>query len=161
MAFGIGKKNSPENDIKKLSRAELLEMLIEQTQLADRLRQRNKKLTKELAVCKANLEKAASLQIIMRRLERIEKLSAAHAGLTEEEIAEIWSMGRKKKAAPVKPEAAQEEAATEEAAAEENPEMVQGEPAAGEEREAVTEIEEPETESEEPEEAEPGKVEDY
>lgn len=151
MAFGIGKKNNPDNDIKKLSRAELLEMLIEQTQLADRLRQRNKKLTKELAICKANLEKAASLQIIMRRLERIEKLSAAHAGLTEEEIAEIWSMGRKKKAAPVKPEAAQEE------------------PAVGEEREIVTETEESEAETEEPEkaeevepeEAEPETEEDY
>ena len=48
MAFGFGKKSSPDDDIKKLSRAELLEMLIDQTRLADRLRIRNKRLTKEL-----------------------------------------------------------------------------------------------------------------
>lgn len=103
MAFGLGRKHSADDDIKKLSRSELLEMLIEQTRLADRLRERNKKLTKELAVCKANLEKAASLRLIIARLERIERLSAAHAGLTDEEIAELLAMGRKRrKAAPEK-----------------------------------------------------------
>ena len=89
MALGFGKKNSPDDDIKKLSRAELLEMLIDQTREADRLRNRNKRLSKELQECKDNLERAASLEIIMRRLEKLEKYAAFHAGLTEEEIQEI------------------------------------------------------------------------
>lgn len=93
MAFGLGRKNSPDDDIKKLSRAELLEMLIEQTRLADRLRIRNKRLTKELEECKANLERAASLEIIMTRLERIERIAAMHVGFTEEEIAELAAIG--------------------------------------------------------------------
>ena len=113
MAFGLGKKHSADDDIKKLSRSELLEMLIEQTRLADRLRTRNKKLTKELAVCKANLEKAASLRLIIARLERIERLSAAHAGLTEEEIAELLAMGRRKKKVPEEEQSQQAEEAAE------------------------------------------------
>ncbi|MBQ9155373.1 MAG: hypothetical protein IJ137_01180 [Eubacterium sp.] len=93
MALGFGKKNSPDNDIKKLSRAELLEMLIDQTRLADRLRVRNRRLAKELEEAKANLERSASLQIIMQRLERIERIAAMHVGFTEEEIEELASIG--------------------------------------------------------------------
>lgn len=98
MAFSLGKKHNPDDDIKKLSRAELLEMLIDQTRLADRLRIRNKRLTKELEECKANLERAASLEIIMTRLERMERIAAMHAGFTEEEIAKLEAIGKEEPA---------------------------------------------------------------
>ena len=92
MALGFGRKSSPSDDIKKLSRAELLEMLIDQIREADRLRARNKRLTRELAECKENLERSASLQIIMNRLERIERIAAVHVGFTEEELDELAQM---------------------------------------------------------------------
>lgn len=92
MALGFGRKNSPSDDIRKLSRAELLEMLIDQIREADRLRARNKRLAKELAECKENLERSASLQIIINRLEKIERIAAVHVGFTEEELDELERM---------------------------------------------------------------------
>ena len=73
----FGKSKRPEEDIKKLSRAELLEMLIEETREAEELRKANQKLTSELAACREDLNRAASLQVILERLERIAGVRAA------------------------------------------------------------------------------------
>lgn len=94
MPLGFGRKHTPDEDIKKLSRAELLEMLIDQTRETDRLRARNKRLTRELQECKENLERSASLQIVMNRLEKIERFAAIHVGFTEEELAELEAMSQ-------------------------------------------------------------------
>ena len=69
--FGSKKRRSPEDDIRKLSRTELLEILIEETKEAERLREENKRLTDELTRVRSDLERSASLQVIMERLERI------------------------------------------------------------------------------------------
>lgn len=66
------KEKTPEDDIKKLSKAELLEAMIEQMRVIDSLRAKNKRLTKELSECRKELKQAASLQIIMNRLEKLE-----------------------------------------------------------------------------------------
>ncbi len=72
MAFGLGKKEAkPEDDLKRLSKAELLELLIDQTRLVERLKARNKELAAELAECKADLKRTASLEIILTRLEKL------------------------------------------------------------------------------------------
>lgn len=72
MLFGSKvKNNTPENEIKKLSRAELLELLIDQTRLVEKLNARNKSLSAELAECKAELKRVASLEVIIGRLEKI------------------------------------------------------------------------------------------
>ncbi len=72
MAFPFAKKAStPEEEAKKLSRTELLEMLIDETKEAERLRQENERLTEELARCKADLERTGSLKVIMRQLGRM------------------------------------------------------------------------------------------
>ena len=58
-------------DLHKLTRTELLEMLVDETKEADRLRLENRRLKKELARCKEDLDKTASLDIVIRRLEEI------------------------------------------------------------------------------------------
>lgn len=148
MAFG--RKRNPDDDIKKLSRAELLEMLIEQTRLADRLRIRNRRLSKELAVYKANLEKAASLEMIMTRLEKIERLSASHAGLTDEEIAELEAMGTSEAEEYYEDAVEESEGYFQETAEESFP----GESEESQESEEALELPEPEASEEEPEDEE-------
>ena len=70
--LGFGKKKSnPEDEIRKLSRTELLEMLIEETKEAERLKEENEKLSAELNRCKADLDRAASLAVIIQQLEDI------------------------------------------------------------------------------------------
>lgn len=72
MKLQFGKKAStPEDEVKHLSRAELLEILIEETKEAERLQKENDALRQELAGCKADLERAASLKVIMRQLGRM------------------------------------------------------------------------------------------
>ena len=79
MKFQFGRREStPEEDAKKLSRTELLEMLIDETKEAERLRLENERLRAELENCRRDLDRSASLQIILRRLERI-------AGLPEKD----------------------------------------------------------------------------
>ena len=58
-------------DLRKLTRTELLEMLVDETKEADRLRLENRRLKKELARCREDLDKTASLDIVIRRLEEI------------------------------------------------------------------------------------------
>lgn len=58
-------------DLHKLTRTELLEMLVDETKEADRLRLENRRLKKELARCREDLDKTASLDIVIRRLEEI------------------------------------------------------------------------------------------
>ena len=65
------KKKTPEDDARKFSRTELLEMLIDETKEADALRAENERLKEELTRCKADLDKTASLEVIIHRLEQI------------------------------------------------------------------------------------------
>ena len=58
-------------DLHKLTRTELLEMLVDETKEADRLREENRRLRKELNRCREDLEKAASLSSVIARLEEI------------------------------------------------------------------------------------------
>lgn len=58
-------------DLRKLTRTELLEMLVDETKEADRLRLENRHLRKELERCRADLEKTASLDNVIARLEQI------------------------------------------------------------------------------------------
>lgn len=73
--FG-SKKRSPEEDVKKLTRSELLEMLIEETKTAEALREENEQLKAELARSRKDVQTAASLEMILRRLERIAGVTA-------------------------------------------------------------------------------------
>lgn len=76
--FG-SKKRNPEEDVKKLTRAELLEMLIEETREAEDLRAENERLQKELERVRADLGNVNSLELVLRRLERV-------AGVTAEDL---------------------------------------------------------------------------
>ena len=58
-------------DLHKLTRTELLEMLIDETKEADRLRQENQRLKTELDRCRDDLARTASLDIVIARLEEI------------------------------------------------------------------------------------------
>ncbi|MDO5133440.1 MAG: hypothetical protein Q4D81_10740 [Eubacteriales bacterium] len=78
--FGSGKKSSKgktdsgrnsEDDIKKLTRTELLELLIDETKEADRLRAENERLREELQRCRADLDRVASFEAVIARLEAI------------------------------------------------------------------------------------------
>lgn len=78
--FGGGKKKAPksgagrkrsEDDIKRLTRTELLELLIDETKEADRLRAENARLTEELERCHADIDRVASFEAVIARLERI------------------------------------------------------------------------------------------
>lgn len=78
--FGGGKKSSKsrpdsgsnsEDDIKKLTRTELLELLIDETKEADRLRAENDRLREELERCHADLDRIASFEAVIARLESI------------------------------------------------------------------------------------------
>jgi hypothetical protein len=78
--FGGGKKSSKvkaetgrntEDDIKKLTRTELLELLIDETKEADRLRAENDRLREELERCHEDLDRVASFEAVIARLERI------------------------------------------------------------------------------------------
>ena len=67
-------KSEPDDltkDLHKLTRTELLEMLVDETKEADRLREENRRLRKELNRCREDLEKAASLSSVIARLEEI------------------------------------------------------------------------------------------
>ncbi len=77
--FGGGKKSSDrgssgrntEDEIKKLTRTELLELLIDETKEADRLRAENARLTDELQKCHDDLDRIASFEAVIARLEAI------------------------------------------------------------------------------------------
>ncbi len=78
--FGGGKKQSGNEakagtgyakDVRKLSRAELLELLIDETREADRLSEENEELREELMQCRTQLEKVGSLDAVIARLEAI------------------------------------------------------------------------------------------
>ena len=78
--FGGGKKSSRgkadhgrdmDNDIKKLTRTELLELLIDETKEADRLRAENARLSEELQKCHDDLDRIASFEAVIARLEAI------------------------------------------------------------------------------------------
>lgn len=78
--FGSGKKPSKskaesgrnsEDDIKKLTRTELLELLIDETKEADRLRAENERLSSELQKCHEDLDRVASFEAVIARLEAI------------------------------------------------------------------------------------------
>lgn len=78
--FGSSKKSSKgkaesernsEEDIKKLTRTELLELLIDETKEADRLREDNARLKEELEKCHADLDRIASFEAVIARLESI------------------------------------------------------------------------------------------
>ncbi|MBE6007167.1 MAG: hypothetical protein IJH81_05075 [Lachnospiraceae bacterium] len=78
--FGGGKKSSrsksessrnTEDDIKKLTRTELLELLIDETKEADRLRAENDRLSEELRKCHEDLDRIASFEAVIARLEAI------------------------------------------------------------------------------------------
>ena len=58
-------------DLHKLTRTELLEMLIDETKEADRLRRENSRLQKELERCREELARTASLDIVIAKLEQI------------------------------------------------------------------------------------------
>ena len=64
-------KDDLTKDLHKLTRTELLEMLVDETKEADRLREENHRLKKELDRCREDLEKAASLSSVIARLEEI------------------------------------------------------------------------------------------
>lgn len=68
---GGSKESTPADEIRKLTRTELLEMLIDETKEADRLREENERLQKELNRVRADLEKTASLDIVIKRLQEI------------------------------------------------------------------------------------------
>ena len=68
---GSAKESSPADEIRKLTRTELLEMLIDETKEADRLREENERLQKELDRVRADLDKTASLDIVIKRLQEI------------------------------------------------------------------------------------------
>lgn len=78
--FGSTKKSSKgksdsgrnsEEDIKKLTRTELLELLIDETKEADRLRAENERLSDELEKCHEDLDRIASFEAVIARLESI------------------------------------------------------------------------------------------
>ncbi len=78
--FGGGKKSSgakgesgrnTEDEIKKLTRTELLELLIDETKEADRLRAENARLSEELQKCHDDLDRIASFEAVIARLEAI------------------------------------------------------------------------------------------
>ena len=58
-------------DLHKLTRTELLEMLVDETKEADRLREENRRLREELDRCRQDLDKTASLSAVLARLEEI------------------------------------------------------------------------------------------
>ena len=64
-------KEDLAKDLRKLTRTELLEMLVDETREADRLRAENARLRKELEKCKEDLDKTASLSAVLARLEEI------------------------------------------------------------------------------------------
>ena len=80
----FGKKRSPEDDVKKLSRTELLEMLIEETREAEALRAQNEKMEAELVRLRADLDRTASLEVLLKRLERIAGVEPAAEAEGEE-----------------------------------------------------------------------------
>ena len=78
--FGSGKKSSKskgdsgrtsEDDIKKLTRTELLELLIDETKEADRLRAEVDRLNEELRRCHEDLDRVASFEAVIARLQAI------------------------------------------------------------------------------------------
>ena len=58
-------------DLHKLTRTELLEMLVDETKEADRLRAENRRLRKELERTKEDLDRSASLSAVIAKLEEI------------------------------------------------------------------------------------------
>ena len=65
------KEAAPVEEIRKLSRTELLEMLIDETKEAERLRLDNERLQEENKRLRADLEKTASLDMVISRLQTI------------------------------------------------------------------------------------------
>ncbi len=65
------KERSSEDDIKKLTRTELLELLIDETKEADRLRADNERMREELKRCHEDLDRIASFEAVIARLESI------------------------------------------------------------------------------------------
>ena len=78
--FGGGKKSSKGNEesgrntvdeIKKLTRTELLELLIDETKEADRLRAENERLSSELGIERRLPIRLSYLEAVIARLEAI------------------------------------------------------------------------------------------
>ncbi|MBQ6636789.1 MAG: hypothetical protein IJH81_10590 [Lachnospiraceae bacterium] len=67
----VENKRNSEDDIKKLTRTELLELLIDETKEADRLRAENERLSEELKKCHEDLDRIASFEAVIARLESI------------------------------------------------------------------------------------------
>ena len=61
-------ENSQKDEMRKLTREELLEMLIDETRIAEDLQEKNRLLTEELTRVKSDLDKVASLEVIIKRL---------------------------------------------------------------------------------------------
>ena len=89
--FGDGKKSSgsgresgssTEEEVRKLTRTELLELLIDEMKETDRLRAENEHLSEELRRCHEDLDRVASFEAVIARLEAIvnagEKDASAH-----------------------------------------------------------------------------------
>ena len=66
-----GSRRNSEEDIKKLTRTELLELLIDETKEADRLRAENARLSEELQKCHEDLDRITSFEAVIARLEAI------------------------------------------------------------------------------------------
>lgn len=66
-----GSRRNSEEDIKKLTRTGLLELLIDETKEADRLRAENARLSEELQKCHEDLDRIASFEAVIARLEAI------------------------------------------------------------------------------------------
>ena len=60
-----------EENVRKLTRTELLELLIDETRESDRLREENRILREEVEKCREELDRVASLDAVIARLEMI------------------------------------------------------------------------------------------
>lgn len=78
--FGGGKKlsgsgeksgSSTEEEVRKLTRTELLELLIDEMKETDRLRAENEHLSEELRRCHEDLDRVASFEAVIARLEAL------------------------------------------------------------------------------------------
>ena len=65
------KGRNSEEEIRKLTRTELLELLIDETKEADRLREENERLRTELSRSHGDLDRVASFEAVIARLEAI------------------------------------------------------------------------------------------
>ncbi|MGI5873571.1 MAG: hypothetical protein ACOX8R_02790 [Bacillota bacterium] len=67
----FGGKRAGDDPIHKLTRVELLELLVDQTREAETLKRENETLKEELARCRADLDRVASLEAVIQKLESL------------------------------------------------------------------------------------------